>query len=96
LSFFISRQRLPAIPPDRAWIIRAGSTPAEALFTGLRLAAGIDERNFRERYGVDPWSRHEAALAPLVGDGLVWRQAGRFGLTRRGMLVANEILVMFV
>jgi oxygen-independent coproporphyrinogen-3 oxidase len=74
----------------------AESQVGEALFTGLRLAAGIDERNFRERYGVDPWSRHEAALAPLVGDGLVWRQAGRFGLTRRGMLVANEILVMFV
>lgn len=69
---------------------------AEALFMGLRLTAGIDEGNFRARFGVEPWSRHRSALAPLVEDGLVWRREGCFGLTRRGMLVANEILAMFV
>ena len=64
---------------------------AEALFTGLRLTAGIDGRNFQARYGVDPWSRHGATLAPFVEDGFMWRDATAFGLTRRGMLVANEI-----
>lgn len=69
---------------------------AEALFTGLRLTAGIDRGNFLNRYGVDPWLRHDATLAPLVGDGFVWRDATAFGLTRRGMLIANEILQTFV
>jgi len=69
---------------------------AEALFTGLRLTAGIHCRNFQHRYGVDPWLRHEATLSPLVGDGLMWRDATAFGLTRRGMLIANEILQTFV
>jgi oxygen-independent coproporphyrinogen-3 oxidase len=68
----------------------------EALFTGLRLADGIDERNFFGRFGVDPWSRYQAALQPFVTDGLMWRRDATFGLTRRGMLVANDILVTFV
>ena len=68
----------------------------EALFTGLRLTEGIDTGNFLRRYGVDPWSRYGAVLAPCVEAGLMWRHAAAFGLTRDGMLVANEILQTFV
>lgn len=68
----------------------------EALFMGLRLSAGIDVGSFAARFGVDPWMRHRASLAPYVEDGLIWQEGRRFGLTRRGMLVANEILVTFV
>jgi oxygen-independent coproporphyrinogen-3 oxidase len=68
----------------------------EALFTGLRLSAGVDVGAFQARHGIEPWSRYGEALEPYVADGLMWRRAGRFGLTRRGMLVANEILATFV
>jgi oxygen-independent coproporphyrinogen-3 oxidase len=68
----------------------------EALFTGLRLTAGIDAGNFSRRFGVDPWAVYGGTLAPVVDDGLMWREGARFGLTRRGMLVANEILATFV
>lgn len=68
----------------------------EALFTGLRLTDGIDCGNFSRRFGVDPWTAYGGELAPVVGDGLMWRDETRFGLTRRGMLVANEILATFV
>lgn len=68
----------------------------EALFTGLRLAVGIDRSSFARRFGLDPWSRYGDTLAPCIGDGLVWARGQQFGLTRRGMLVANEILVTFV
>jgi oxygen-independent coproporphyrinogen-3 oxidase len=68
----------------------------EALFTGLRLNDGIDCGNFLRRFGVDPWATYGGELAPVVGDGLMWRDETRFGLTRRGMLVANEILATFV
>ncbi len=68
----------------------------EALFTGMRLTAGIDGGNFATRFGVDPWAEYGSTLAPMVDDGLVWRKPDQFGLTRRGMLVANEILVTFV
>jgi oxygen-independent coproporphyrinogen-3 oxidase len=68
----------------------------EALFTGLRLRDGVDSRNILARHGVDPWARYGEALAPFVEASLMWRDQTRFGLSRRGMLVANEILATFV
>lgn len=68
----------------------------EALFTGLRLTEGVDRGNFLGRYGVDPWIQYGDALTPYVGQELMWKADPRFGLTRRGMLVANEILATFV
>jgi coproporphyrinogen III oxidase-like Fe-S oxidoreductase len=68
----------------------------EALFTGLRLTEGIDCGNFEARYGVNPWAVHGRALAPALDAGLVWVGDGRFGLTRAGMLMANEVMTVFV
>jgi len=68
----------------------------DALITGLRLSAGVDTRTFLDRFGVDPWQRYGGTLAPCIGDGLMWKDGSRFGLTRRGMLVANEIMLTFV
>ncbi|MDA1307207.1 MAG: radical SAM family heme chaperone HemW [Acidobacteria bacterium] len=68
----------------------------EALFTGLRLTEGIDCVEFGARFGVDPWERYGADLAPFVQSQRVWQKAGRFGLTREGMLVANEVFQVFV
>ncbi len=68
----------------------------EALFTGLRLSAGIDRQNFLGRFGVDPWTRYGTDLNPFVAEEMMWATPGGFGLTRKGMLVANDILVTFV
>ncbi len=68
----------------------------EGLFTGLRLTTGIDREAFERRFGVDPWPPYAASLEPCVEEGLMWREGARFGLTRRGMLLANEILSVFV
>jgi len=89
--------------------ISAGETPisetnrlspadciGDALITGLRLTSGVETRTFSQRYGVDPWHAHQEVLTPCVEDGLIWRTDQAFGLTRRGMLVANEIMLTFV
>jgi oxygen-independent coproporphyrinogen-3 oxidase len=68
----------------------------ETLFTGLRLTRGIDRQSFKDRYGADPFEMFAMALAPAVEAGLVWVKDEAFGLTRSGMLVANEILTVFV
>ncbi len=68
----------------------------EALFTGLRMAEGIDRSALLARHGVDPWLRYGEHLGPFVEAGLMWTGGSRFGLTRRGMLVSNEILTAFV
>jgi oxygen-independent coproporphyrinogen-3 oxidase len=68
----------------------------EAMFTRLRLTEGIDTADILLRYGQDPWVTYGAELAPFVEAGFMWRRGSRLGLTRRGMLVANEILSTFV
>ncbi len=68
----------------------------EALFTGLRLSDGLDEEGIGRRYGRNIWAIYGSNLAPCVEAGLMWRRESRLGLTRQGMLVANEILATFV
>jgi oxygen-independent coproporphyrinogen-3 oxidase len=69
---------------------------SETLFTGMRLSAGISRGEFDARFGIDPWIKYQSELAPFVQAGFVWERDGRIGLSRQGMLVANEILVTFV
>jgi oxygen-independent coproporphyrinogen-3 oxidase len=68
----------------------------EALFTGLRLASGVDMDNVGGRYGADVWRRYGSALAPFAAEGLLVRDGAILRLSRRGMLVANEIMSVFV
>jgi oxygen-independent coproporphyrinogen-3 oxidase len=68
----------------------------DALFTGLRLAEGVDEEAIAERYGVDLWRQYGRDLEPFLENGLLTRQDRRLRLTRRGMLLANEVMAVFV
>jgi oxygen-independent coproporphyrinogen III oxidase len=68
----------------------------EALFTGLRLTEGLDFDAVGRRYGTDVWDRYAAALAPAIEAGLAVRDGGRLRLSRDGMLLANEVLSVFV
>jgi oxygen-independent coproporphyrinogen-3 oxidase len=68
----------------------------EALFTGLRLAEGIDMARVGTRYGKDVWNTFGEALQPSIDAGLAVREGTRLRLTREGMLLANEILSVFV
>ena len=68
----------------------------EALFTGLRLARGIDLKLIESRYGVDVWRRWGGELQPFVDDGLLMHEDGVLRLTRAGMLLAHEIMTVFI
>jgi oxygen-independent coproporphyrinogen-3 oxidase len=68
----------------------------DALFTGLRLNQGIDLNQIRARYGVDVWQRHGADLERFVDAGLLEREGERVRLTRRGMLLAHDVMAVFV
>ena len=68
----------------------------EALFTGLRLAEGIDMVSVGKHYGQDVWARYGGALRPFLDERLLLLEGRRLRLTRRGMLVANEIMRVFV
>jgi oxygen-independent coproporphyrinogen-3 oxidase len=89
--------------------IAAGDSPAidirelpaaerlgDALFTGLRLTDGVDMAAVGERYGVDVWGRFGRDLLPFIEAGLVSRDGEHLSLSRRGMLLANEVMAVFV
>ncbi len=68
----------------------------EALFTGLRLTEGLDLDIVGRRYDTDVWARYASPLQPSLDAGLAVREGSRLRLSRDGMLLANEILSVFV
>jgi oxygen-independent coproporphyrinogen-3 oxidase len=69
----------------------------EALFMGLRLVDGLDLPAMRERHDVDIWARYGQDLATFVDMGLLVHEPGqRLALTRAGMLLANEVMSVFI
>jgi oxygen-independent coproporphyrinogen-3 oxidase len=63
----------------------------EGALMGLRLAEGLDRAAFARRFGADPWEIWAAALEGTVEAGLLEVDEGRMRLTRRGLLLANEV-----
>jgi oxygen-independent coproporphyrinogen-3 oxidase len=68
----------------------------EALFTGLRLTDGLDLDTVGRQYDTDVWARYASSLQPSLDAGLAVREGSRLRLSRDGMLLANEILSVFV
>jgi oxygen-independent coproporphyrinogen-3 oxidase len=68
----------------------------DALFTALRLVDGIDGNAIQTRYGVDVWRRYGAELERFVEAGCLRRDGARLSLTRQGMLLAHEVMTVFV
>jgi oxygen-independent coproporphyrinogen-3 oxidase len=73
-----------------------GERLGDALFTGLRLTDGLNMDVIRSRYGVDVWSRYGADLERFVDAALLERHGPWLKLTRRGMLLAHEVMTVFV
>ena len=69
----------------------------EALFMGLRLRDGLDLASISKRHGLDIWDRYGQDLAAFVEAGLlVHEPRRRLALTRAGMLLANDIMAVFI
>jgi oxygen-independent coproporphyrinogen-3 oxidase len=68
----------------------------DALFTGLRLAEGVDLDAVRTRYGVDVWARYGTELQRFLEAGWLHHEGPRLWLDRQGMLLAHEVMTVFV
>jgi oxygen-independent coproporphyrinogen-3 oxidase len=96
---YIGRARQHTVDAPLVTDVRRLSTEeqlGDALFTGLRLTDGISLSAIRDRYAVDVWERYGAALTPFVDAGLLEHSAGRLTLSRQGMLLAHEVMTVFV
>ena len=63
----------------------------EAVWLGLRTAAGIDRAGHRARHGIDPVSGREAAVAAVVKSGWLVVDEVKLQLTTDGFLFADEV-----
>jgi oxygen-independent coproporphyrinogen-3 oxidase len=61
----------------------------ERMFTGLRLAEGISLSS-------DDWQRHREPIERFIEAGLLERGAETLRLTRRGVLLSNEVFQEFL
>jgi oxygen-independent coproporphyrinogen-3 oxidase len=68
----------------------------DALFMGLRLSEGIDLDIVGARYETDVWARFGVQLQPFVDEGFLVRRGSRLRLSRPGMLLAHEVMAVFV
>jgi oxygen-independent coproporphyrinogen-3 oxidase len=68
----------------------------DGLFTGLRLNAGLDLAVVNDRYGVDVWSEYGGELQHFVDQGILFYDGRLLRLTRAGMLLAHEIMAVFI
>jgi oxygen-independent coproporphyrinogen-3 oxidase len=68
----------------------------EAIFMGLRLTEGIALARIRSDHGVDVMERWGGELAAFEEAGLLEHDGERLRLTRRGMLLANDVMITFL
>jgi oxygen-independent coproporphyrinogen III oxidase len=68
----------------------------EALFLGLRLCRGIHWGSLREQFGAGAVSQYDETVSEMEREGLLERENGMVRLTRRGMLLSNEVFQKFV
>jgi oxygen-independent coproporphyrinogen-3 oxidase len=76
--------------------LEARERAEEALFMGLRLTRGLDLDQVGARHGVHVWERYGEALQPFVESKHLEYTPPVLRLTREGMLLANEVLAVFV
>ncbi len=69
---------------------------AEAIFLGLRLRQGINFNQFAEQYGLKPENRFAKQIRQLVNNGLLVVEDGSMRLSKKGILLGNEVFYKFV
>lgn len=68
----------------------------ETMMLGLRLAEGVAEARFRERFGVSLVEVYGDVLTQLAEAGLLMWDQTRVRLTQRGRLLGNRVFAEFL
>jgi oxygen-independent coproporphyrinogen-3 oxidase len=93
---YVQRVMNGADPGTDRRVLSSNERLEEALFTGLRLSRGIDIDAVGTRYGRDVWAQYGKALEPFLQEKWLVREGPLLRLTRDGMLMANEVMAVFV
>ena len=82
-----------AEPPE---IIPEKEEMFETVMLGLRMTKGVDEENFRKRFGKSMEEAYGDALLSLREKGWLLRENGFIRLTEEGLDFQNEALMSFL
>jgi oxygen-independent coproporphyrinogen-3 oxidase len=89
----VEKGRSPVLWRERA---DEGRNLEETIILGLRLNRGLDWDQLRKSFDTKRLAAHEASFRQLEETGLVeWKDA-EIRLTRRGMLLSNEVFQKFI
>lgn len=69
---------------------------AEFMFLGLRLTEGISSESFEQEFGSRPDDIYGSAIDELIRIGLLQQEHGNLRLTRRGLLLSNQVFARFL
>jgi oxygen-independent coproporphyrinogen III oxidase len=69
---------------------------AETIILGLRLCAGINPRDIKNRYGIDIVDRYRNQIKETKEAGLLEQADGKLRLTSRGRLLSNQVFWRFL
>lgn len=93
---YIARVLAGADPTAEHRVLSPDEGLAEALFMGLRMVEGVSLSALDMRYDRDVRARYGEALLPAQEAGLLVVDGDTMRLTRRGMLLASEVMQVFV
>lgn len=68
----------------------------DALILGLRLCAGINLKQFEQRFGVDLSSEYKEIIAYYKDGGLLNIENGHLKFTKTGYFLSNQVLCQFI
>lgn len=86
-----------ALPHSNTEELDDPTARGETMMLGLRLLDdGVDAEAFRARHGADLFAHFAEPIARMVGVGLLERTARGVRLTRRGMMLANDVAAEFL
>ncbi|MBC7961842.1 MAG: coproporphyrinogen III oxidase family protein, partial [Steroidobacteraceae bacterium] len=69
---------------------------AEFMFLGLRLSEGVSPESFEREFGSTLQTTYGSVIDELIRIGLLQQGAGALRLTRRGMLLSNQVFARFM
>ena len=89
----ISSARSAVVDRERLIGLAAKS---ETVTLGLRMTEGVDSMAYQQRHGTDLVADFGDVIGPLVDVGCLSWKAPRLKMTRRGLLLANEVSLRFL
>jgi oxygen-independent coproporphyrinogen III oxidase len=84
------------LPRRDRQVLTRNDALAEFMFLGLRMADGVMFDDFAREFGVEMVDQFPQQLERFCGLGLLVRDGDRVRLTRRGMLLSNQVFAQFL